>query len=87
MTSIERAWHRAITQLEKTQSARIIQEDAARKQAETEIAALIERRNQEMHDYLMAPMPSAPPIGFVSQSGRCPALSTESHATASGANS
>jgi hypothetical protein len=69
MTSIERAWHRAIIQLEKTQSARIVKEEAERRQEETEIAALIERRNQEMHDYLMAPMPSAPSIGFVSQNG------------------
>jgi hypothetical protein len=71
MISIERAWHRAITQLEKTQSARrtaeLMETEAMLAEEASERANLIERRNQEMHDYLMAPMPSAPPIGFVSQ--------------------
>jgi hypothetical protein len=84
ITSIERAWHKAITQLQKTQAIRRAEEEAARQEAELELAADIENRNQEMHDYLMAPMPSAQPIGFVSQTGKAPTHSPSQIAEANG---
>jgi len=34
MTTIERAWHKAITQLQKTQAIRRTEEEAARQEAE-----------------------------------------------------
>ena len=77
MTSIERAWHKAITQLQKTQAIRRDEEEAARNEAERERAAEIERHDQELHDYLMAPMPSASPIGFVSQNAKSPTPSPQ----------
>jgi hypothetical protein len=71
MTSIERAWHRAIVQLEKLQTARKATElqEAETRLAEeaSERASSIERLNQAMHDYIMAPEPTMPAIGFVSQ--------------------
>ncbi len=72
MVSIERAWHRAIAQLTSQQRERKLaafleaesqwaDEEAAHAEASAE-------REQEMHDYFMAPMPGEQePVGFVSQ--------------------